>query len=81
MPVSPSQRFTGRTAAVCSGGRRIDEATVRRLAIEDADVVVFARIATEILASDDASAITGSELAVDGGTTANRCLVETLPAW
>ncbi len=32
------------------------------------------------LASDDASAITGSELTVDGGTTANLYIVETLPA-
>jgi NAD(P)-dependent dehydrogenase (short-subunit alcohol dehydrogenase family) len=32
------------------------------------------------LASDDASAITGSELIVDGGTTANLYIVETLPA-
>lgn len=31
------------------------------------------------LASDDASAITGSELTVDGGTTANLYVVETLP--
>ena len=31
------------------------------------------------LASDDASAITGSELTVDGGTTANLYIVETLP--
>jgi NAD(P)-dependent dehydrogenase (short-subunit alcohol dehydrogenase family) len=32
------------------------------------------------LASDDAGAITGSELIVDGGTTANLYIVETLPA-
>ena len=32
------------------------------------------------LASDDAAAITGSELIVDGGTTANLYVVETLPA-
>jgi meso-butanediol dehydrogenase / (S,S)-butanediol dehydrogenase / diacetyl reductase len=31
------------------------------------------------LASDDAAAITGSELVVDGGTTANLYIVETLP--
>ena len=31
------------------------------------------------LASDDAAAITGSELVVDGGTTANLYVVETLP--
>jgi NAD(P)-dependent dehydrogenase (short-subunit alcohol dehydrogenase family) len=31
------------------------------------------------LASDDAAAITGSELTVDGGTTANLYIVETLP--
>jgi meso-butanediol dehydrogenase/(S,S)-butanediol dehydrogenase/diacetyl reductase len=31
------------------------------------------------LASDDAGAITGSELIVDGGTTANLYIVETLP--
>jgi meso-butanediol dehydrogenase / (S,S)-butanediol dehydrogenase / diacetyl reductase len=31
------------------------------------------------LASDDAAAITGSELIVDGGTTANLYVVETLP--
>ncbi len=31
------------------------------------------------LASDDAGAITGSELTVDGGTTANLFIVETLP--
>jgi NAD(P)-dependent dehydrogenase (short-subunit alcohol dehydrogenase family) len=32
------------------------------------------------LASDDAAAITGSELTVDGGTTANLYIVETLPS-
>jgi meso-butanediol dehydrogenase / (S,S)-butanediol dehydrogenase / diacetyl reductase len=32
------------------------------------------------LACDDAGAITGSELTVDGGTTANLYVVETLPA-
>ena len=80
MPISPSQRFTGRTAVASSDGRGIDEATVRRPSIEGADVLVVARIATEILASDDASAITGSKLADDGGTTANRYVVETLPA-
>jgi NAD(P)-dependent dehydrogenase (short-subunit alcohol dehydrogenase family) len=32
------------------------------------------------LASPDAAAITGSELTVDGGTTANLYIVETLPA-
>lgn len=31
------------------------------------------------LASDDAAAITGSELIVDGGTTANLYIVETVP--
>jgi NAD(P)-dependent dehydrogenase (short-subunit alcohol dehydrogenase family) len=31
------------------------------------------------LASDDAAAITGTELVVDGGTTANLYIVETLP--
>jgi len=31
------------------------------------------------LASDDAGAITGSELVVDGETTANLSVVETLP--
>jgi NAD(P)-dependent dehydrogenase (short-subunit alcohol dehydrogenase family) len=35
--------------------------------------------AIAFLASDDASAITGSELTVDGGTTANLYIVETLP--
>ena len=32
------------------------------------------------LASDDAGAITGSELIVDGGTLANLYVVETLPS-
>ena len=32
------------------------------------------------LASDDAAAITGTELIVDGGTLANLYVVETLPA-
>jgi NAD(P)-dependent dehydrogenase (short-subunit alcohol dehydrogenase family) len=31
------------------------------------------------LASDDAGAITGTELVVDGGTIANLYVVETLP--
>jgi NAD(P)-dependent dehydrogenase (short-subunit alcohol dehydrogenase family) len=31
------------------------------------------------LASDDAAAITGTELVVDGGTLANLFIVETLP--
>lgn len=36
--------------------------------------------AVAFLASDDASAITGSELVVDAGTIANLYIVETLPA-
>jgi NAD(P)-dependent dehydrogenase (short-subunit alcohol dehydrogenase family) len=36
--------------------------------------------AIAFLASDDAAAITGAELVADGGTTANRYIVETLPS-
>jgi NAD(P)-dependent dehydrogenase (short-subunit alcohol dehydrogenase family) len=35
--------------------------------------------AIAFLASDDAAAITGTDLTVDGGTTANLYIVETLP--
>jgi NAD(P)-dependent dehydrogenase (short-subunit alcohol dehydrogenase family) len=46
----------------------------RRMATPDeiAAAIVF-------LASDDAAAITGTELVVDGGTIANLYIVETLP--
>ena len=52
-----------------------DRIPQRRMATADevASAILF-------LASDDASAITGSELRVDGGTTANLYVVETLPA-
>jgi NAD(P)-dependent dehydrogenase (short-subunit alcohol dehydrogenase family) len=51
-----------------------DRIPQRRMATpeEIAAAIVF-------LASDDAAAITGSELVVDGGTTANLYVVETLP--
>jgi NAD(P)-dependent dehydrogenase (short-subunit alcohol dehydrogenase family) len=35
--------------------------------------------AVVFLASDDAAAITGTDLTVDGGTTANLFIVETVP--
>jgi meso-butanediol dehydrogenase/(S,S)-butanediol dehydrogenase/diacetyl reductase len=51
-----------------------DRIPQRRMATPDeiAAAIVF-------LASEDAAAITGSELVVDGGTTANLYVVETLP--
>lgn len=51
-----------------------DRIPQRRMATPDeiAAAILF-------LASDDAGAITGSELIVDGGTTANLYIVETLP--
>jgi len=54
--------------------RDFDRIPLRRMATPDeiASAILF-------LASDDASAITGSELTVDGGTTANLYIVETLP--
>ena len=36
--------------------------------------------AVAFLASDEAAAITGTDLTVDGGTTANLYIVETVPA-
>jgi NAD(P)-dependent dehydrogenase (short-subunit alcohol dehydrogenase family) len=52
-----------------------DRIPQRRMATpeEIAAAIVF-------LASDDAGAITGSELVVDGGTISNLYIVETLPA-
>jgi NAD(P)-dependent dehydrogenase (short-subunit alcohol dehydrogenase family) len=54
--------------------RDFDRIPQRRMATpeEIAAAILF-------LASDDAAAITGSELVVDGGTTANLYVVETLP--
>jgi NAD(P)-dependent dehydrogenase (short-subunit alcohol dehydrogenase family) len=55
--------------------RDFDRVPQRRMATpeEIAAAILF-------LASDDAAAITGSELVVDGGTIANLYVVETLPA-
>jgi meso-butanediol dehydrogenase / (S,S)-butanediol dehydrogenase / diacetyl reductase len=52
-----------------------DRVPLRRLVRTEEVAAAFA-----YLASDDASAITGTELKVDGGLTANWYILETLPA-
>jgi len=60
-------RFDGAVVLVSGGARGMGEAHVRAFVAEGARVVIEVTAAALFLASEDASVMTGAELAVDGG--------------
>jgi NAD(P)-dependent dehydrogenase (short-subunit alcohol dehydrogenase family) len=64
------------------GERMYDYMTTRFTRVPQGRMATPQEIASAVafLASDEAAAITGTDLTVDGGTTANLFVVETLPA-